>query len=389
MFARIFQSIVPSLGARGLALVPLLMGCCGTAGTPPRPPTAYLPAAVSSVGIGPPPIALGLNPFYQKYLDAGGVPVVGSRHVPDLALSLARDIVNVMLSKRADVRTALVGQHVRVAVMSRSEVTTHIPEHADLYEALPGVDWNLRARGLGATRERPVTSTAAENLLCSTDDPLRGQNTLVHELAHTIHEMGLAVAEPGFVHELEDAYAAARAAGKWDRTYAGSNVREYWADGVLAFYDVRIAADPPDGVHSPIHLREQLREYDPALYRLITRVFAEDGWRPPCPPPTPVTLARAPRPGAVPPEPADVMTCSPTTGVRARLVVMNRRTEPVDLLWLSYDCREKRYDRIAPGGQSVQETFDHHRWRIRDAATGALLLEAEATAGSNSEVVVH
>jgi hypothetical protein len=335
-------------------------------------------------GIGAPPAELGLDPFYRKYLDAGGIPVVGSRHVLDQALELARDIVNAMLRKRPDVRAALVAQHVRVAVMARSEVTTHIPEHADIYEESPGVEWNLRARGLGATPARPVTSTAAENLLCSVDDPLHGQNTLVHELAHTIQEMGLAVAEPGFTRELELAYAAARAAGKWDRTYAGSNVHEYWAEGVLAFYDVRIASDRPDGLHNPIHLRRQLQEYDPGLYRLITRIFAEDDWRPPCPPPTPVTVPR------VVGGQAHLLNCSPYTGgTRARLVVSNQRADPVDLLWLSYNCREMRYERIPPGGQSVQETYDGHIWRVRDAATGTLLLETTATAGSNGEATVR
>jgi hypothetical protein len=371
-------------------------GCAGGAADgkplPPATSPACAPCASGVTAPGGPPASLGLDPFYRKYLDAGGIPIVGSQRVPDQALALAREIVEAMLRKRPDVRAALVAQRVRVAVMARSEVTTHVPEHADLYEASPGVDWNLRARGLGATRERPATSTAAENLLCSADDPLRGQSTLVHELAHTIQEMGLAVAEPGFARELDLAFAAARAAGKWDRTYAGTNAHEYWADGVLSFYDARIASERPDGVHSPVHRRDQLRAYDPELYRLITRVFEEDGWRPPCPPPTRITVPAGTASGAPAgaPVPADLQTCSPhTAGARARLAVTNQRADPVDLIWLSFDCREKRYARIPPGGQSIQETYDGHLWRVRDAATGALLLEAQATAGSPGEVLVR
>jgi len=40
-----------------------------------------------------PPAALGLDPYYRKHLDAGGLPVVGSEKVPDAALVEARAIV--------------------------------------------------------------------------------------------------------------------------------------------------------------------------------------------------------------------------------------------------------------------------------------------------------
>ena len=50
----------------------------------------------------PPPAELELDPFYKKYVNAQGIPVVGSEKVPDAALLMARDIVQFMLSDRPD-----------------------------------------------------------------------------------------------------------------------------------------------------------------------------------------------------------------------------------------------------------------------------------------------
>jgi hypothetical protein len=60
----------------------------------------------------PPPAAtkktLALAPFYRKFLDANGLPIVSSERVPDAALREAAWIVNRMLADRPDVRRALI-----------------------------------------------------------------------------------------------------------------------------------------------------------------------------------------------------------------------------------------------------------------------------------------
>ncbi len=55
----------------------------------------------------------------------------------------------------------------RFALMGVNEVTTHIPEHTSL-----GSWWNDRARGLGATVDRPVSTAGEENALCYRSDIL-------------------------------------------------------------------------------------------------------------------------------------------------------------------------------------------------------------------------
>src|SRR5215813_14935571 len=73
----------------------------------------YARAVISS-----PPAALGLDPFYKKYSDALGIPIVSSEKVPDAALLVARDITIHMLSKRPDLREALIAKKMRVGVMA-------------------------------------------------------------------------------------------------------------------------------------------------------------------------------------------------------------------------------------------------------------------------------
>src|SRR5258705_6316906 len=60
--------------------------------------------------IGPVPESLGVSPFYKKYTDAFGIPVIASDKVPDAALLVARDIVNTMLAARPDLRKALIAR---------------------------------------------------------------------------------------------------------------------------------------------------------------------------------------------------------------------------------------------------------------------------------------
>ncbi|MEI6246819.1 MAG: hypothetical protein WCQ64_17465, partial [Acidobacteriota bacterium] len=68
---------------------------------PVRPHTG--PAIVTDFAaamLTPPPADLGLDPFYKKYADAYGLPIVSSELVPDTTLLMARDIVREGLENR-------------------------------------------------------------------------------------------------------------------------------------------------------------------------------------------------------------------------------------------------------------------------------------------------
>lgn len=224
-----------------------------------------------------PPASLGLNGFYKKYLDADGIPIVSSGAVADQALLNAREIVKNMIRNLSAEKTKMIGNHIRVGIIGINERPTQMPEYSDLYTAFPGTDWDNRARAYGATLERPLTTDCEENLLCRRDiDRYKGEEILTHEFAHAIHELGIRFTTPGFDSELLAAFNHAKTTGLWTNTYAISDVREYWAEGVQDWFNCNLEANPANGVHNSINTRAELQSYDPMLYNLIKGFFSDE-----------------------------------------------------------------------------------------------------------------
>ncbi|HZE95573.1 MAG TPA: hypothetical protein VE981_00965 [Planctomycetota bacterium] len=226
-----------------------------------------------------PPAGLGLAAFYKKYVDAGGLPIVGSEKVPDAALVEARTIVLQMTSKRPDAVAAMKELKTRVSLMAKTEVTTDIPEHSDLNTAFPRTDWNKRCRGVGATVARPACSATEENLLQLDGDRYAGESILIHEFGHTMLVMGMTRIDRGFKADIDAAYKDAMAKGLFRNTYAASNADEYWAEGAQDWFDANLTSTPSNGIHNEIGTRAALKSYDPALAALLAKVFGDDAWR--------------------------------------------------------------------------------------------------------------
>jgi aminopeptidase N len=213
-----------------------------------------------------PPAALGLDRFYTKFASAGGLPIVGSAKVSDHAIREAAYLVGQMLAYRPDIRDALKKSKLRVAVMAYTERTTDLPEHRSMK---PKPYWDMRARGLGASRDTPVVSCAEENLLNYPGDPYSTENILIHEFGHGIHSMGLRSVDPTFNARLRDAYRAAMARGLWKGTYAATNPGEYWAEGVQSWFGTN---RQNDSQHNHVDTRDELKAYDSALANLCAEV---------------------------------------------------------------------------------------------------------------------
>ncbi|MBF9254064.1 glycoside hydrolase [Pontibacter sp. 172403-2] len=274
----------------------LLISCSATKPQPdmahkaePSQPGKALLSDYEQAMVTVPPPSLGLDPFYKKYADAFGIPVVSSDKVPGTALLVARDIVNYMLVKRMDVREDLIKRGARVLVMAQTEMETDLPERRDWkkpekddrrltpgerenYDKPGGIAsmsdqeyWNKRARGMGGL----VTSCAEENLLGYPGTRYYGENILVHEFSHNI--MGaLRTADPALYKEIGAAYEAAKSKGLYKGQYAINTVAEYWAEGTqwwfwsnIEYYDGQTRVQSPD----------DLKAYDPALYSILARVY--------------------------------------------------------------------------------------------------------------------
>ncbi len=216
---------------------------------------------------------LELDNFYQKYVNIGGLPVVGSKNVTDAAIREAAWIVDKMLADRKDILQAMTTNKTRLAVMAYNEFTSDIPEHRHLK---PRVYWDRRARGLGATPSAPAVSCAEENLLGHPGDPYLTENICIHEFAHAIHEMGMPDVDPSFDERLQRAYREAIAAGLWKETYAAVDHKEYWAEAVQSWFDDN---RENDALHNHVNTRRELKHYDPSLANLCKQVFGDGGWR--------------------------------------------------------------------------------------------------------------
>ncbi len=233
-------------------------------------------AGETSPKITAPPAFLGLDGFYKKYIDAEGIPIVSSDKVSDEALRRAWKIVRNMLKNIPAEKAQMIANKLRVGIIGINEQPTDMPEYSDLYTAFPGVDWNNRARAYGATIQRPLTTNCEENMLCMQSiDRYKGEEILTHEFAHAIHELGIRFTTPSFDNELLAAFNNAIANNLWTNTYAISDVREYWAEGVQCWFNSNLEANPPDGVHNQINTRAELQTYDPVLYNLIKRYFSD------------------------------------------------------------------------------------------------------------------
>jgi hypothetical protein len=235
-----------------------------------------------------PPESLRLDPFYTKYVDAHGIPVVGSARTPDAALLVARDMVQWMLANRPDLRAELVRKRWKLAIMAETERTFDIPDHRR-YRALPKIDderltpqqresyhkpggvgtmtaeqyWNARGRGFGGEPDgENTTSCAEENLLGYPGTRYFGASICVHEFSHGIMRGAIYTVDPAYRKAVEEAYADAKARGRASaRGYAGNNLNEYWATGIEAY------------VFGSGRGPETLRRDDPRLYELVARVI--------------------------------------------------------------------------------------------------------------------
>ena len=232
--------------------------------------------------LGPVPASLGVSPFYKKYADALGIPVIASEKVPDAALLVARDIVNTMLSARPDIRKALIARNWRTGVIAEVEMTMDIPEYARMKrpdapreEPVNQVDRDYhanRSRGLGGN----PTTGAEENLLGYPGTRYWGEHIFVHEFAHAIMGGGIRDVDPKMHAEIRAAYESAMAAGKYlhadgRKHYATTNAGEYWAEGVQWWFFSNYGECFTGDVK--VETPEEFAAYDPALNELISRVF--------------------------------------------------------------------------------------------------------------------
>ena len=222
-----------------------------------------------------PPAEFGWPDFYKKYVNVNGIHLMSSWRVPDSCLVQAYKTLYAMTScLPSEVLDSMTSHNVRVAVMARYEGTTDIPEHAYLASDTT-LNWDCRARGLEGTMELPLTTCAEENILAYQIDQYHAEDILIHEFAHAIHCIGIIQVDTTFNTRLQALYEAAKGRGDLDGTYRITDKEEYFAEGVQDWFNVNAEVERPDGKHNWCNTREELKEFDPDLYQLISEYFPE------------------------------------------------------------------------------------------------------------------
>jgi hypothetical protein len=248
-----------------------------------------------------PPAKFGIDPYYTKFTWAREFTVVGSAKASDQALLKANDTIRKMFAYRHDILKALIAAGVKLVVLGNDEALTELPDYKN---APDQTNWDNTVRLHEYTAASKTLVVPEQNLLGTVDDPFQGKSMVIREMASAIyHVTGLRPEDPNwdhrdrdvqqyemrvkrmderFDHRLQENYTNAMAKGMWKGTPAVHDRVEYWAEGVLAYFDAAGAGDPPNDQPHPIITREQLRSYDPALCALVEETMAYNGhqdWR--------------------------------------------------------------------------------------------------------------
>ena len=208
---------------------------------------------VTAHQIGEPPLHLNADPFYQKHLDVGGVPILAPESIPDEELWRAWAITLGMVADRPDLLNVLAQESTRVLLYDKEKGRlSQVPEFADYT--------NSNAAGLFGETSYGGAVVAPANT------PYHCSATLIHEIAHALDyairiQDWHAKREPGFKQARNQTYLSAMSAGLWAGRYESTLSHEYWAEMVEHYLR-------PDVFRTQFGLRD-LSEYDSRAARLI------------------------------------------------------------------------------------------------------------------------
>jgi uncharacterized protein (TIGR02145 family) len=215
------------------------------------------------------PSALGLNPTYTKYINCTGIPVLGSANVSDEAMQIASETTEFMLTGIGSIRSKLITGGAYIILYEEGLILNDVQESGG----------NQQASAAGVYRFDPnnginLLISPAVNLLCGVTSGQAEGNIFVHELGHMIDIGGIRQTDSSFNNTLATTYNNARAAGKWNNTYAGTNKEEYFAEMVIIWFGSNwIGTEEGDGNRNEIGTRTQLQSYDAGAYNLLnTRI---------------------------------------------------------------------------------------------------------------------
>ena len=247
----------------------------------------------------PPPAKFKIDPYYTKFTWAREFTVIG-RQTSDEAMLKANDTIRKMFAYRHDILKALIADGVKLVVLGQKEKLADLPE----FKNASITNFDLTARFVDYTPEKKLLVVAEENVMGNPNEKWVGACQEIREFAKALYyvcgtrpadtnwnnrgrdvqqyEMRVKRLDVQFDEKLKQLYETATGKNKWKGTAAVNDRVEYWAEGVLAYFDATGQDAAPNDAAHPINTREALKEYDPDLYALVNETMAYDGhadWR--------------------------------------------------------------------------------------------------------------
>jgi hypothetical protein len=248
----------------------------------------------------PPPEKFKIDPYYTKFTWAREFTVIG-RQASDEALLKANDTIRKMFAYRHDILKALIADGAKLVVLGRNETLPDLPEYK-IWKENRGFD--ALARNMDYAPDTRLLVVSEENIVANPNTPIASECLVIREFAKALFELtGNRAVDPNwnnrgrdvqqyelrvkrldveFGEKVKQLFAAAKSKGLWKGTAASRNHLEYWAEGVVAYFNAAGQGSPPNDAPHPITTREALKEYDPELYALVNETMAYDGhvdWR--------------------------------------------------------------------------------------------------------------
>jgi hypothetical protein len=191
-----------------------------------------------------------------------------------------------MLVNRPEYAESIASFPIGLRVIGANQRIMDLPEFEDIYFHHPGIDWRFLGRSFPGTEIIPFAAGAEENLRCATEDRYEGEDNFMRDFAITIRRFAMDIVDEPTSAAIEQAYGVAIAEGKWQNTLAEINSEQYWAEGVQSFFDANLEDNAeerePISSHNHVNTRDELRDYDRALYEIAISVFGDTDWRPAC-----------------------------------------------------------------------------------------------------------
>ena len=274
-----------------------------------------------------PPAKFHIDPYYTKFTWAREFTVLG-REASDEAMLKANDTIRKMFAYRHDILKALIADGVKLVVLGPDEKISDLPEGdrgqgtGDRGQKLNAERCTLNAGPEGrfldyspdtpasagaslSPRKRGLLVVGQENVLANPTDPYATGCQVIRAFAKALYyvtgtrpvdpnwdsrprgmwqqyELQLQRMDIRFDEKLAAIYQSAMSKGLWKGTAAVHNRIEYWAEGVLAYFDAAGTGAPPNDADHPITTRERLLEYDPHLFAFVEETMAYKGkvdWR--------------------------------------------------------------------------------------------------------------